>query len=853
MDIAQLVKYCMTNEVLDSTNFQAILDSITIKAVPPATATAEIGAEAPPPPLGAPLVALSAPVEEVSVEEVSPEAVPSTCRTYNIRDELCAKISTDGKSYELPEGVFTRKKNEGSGDCGYYSLIDALQRIIKSKIISEIQTYKNAIVALNNMWDETVGANTNNSLYSIIQNLRIWCAENAKFPSAQKQMGVWMTTAELKLFSECVPIQIAFWNPFGTGWQYFKPTPILGAATKTQDPLVVKDEFEPFDNIVDYPTIFIQNIGNMHFEALDVSVNDAIWMQNDQKTKKRIIEVVMDNPSVEARDVQRSLMKRHGRTPYKKNQITRNEAMAHSMAASEGATPAAAATPPVAAAVAPPAPPAPPVAAATPPVAAAVAPPAPPAPPAVAAVAAPPTVQKIIDTSINNELVKVNTCGFKNLKNLKNKFLQSLPGSLSLSEKALWADIFVKNYLKRMSPQLLNDLKTAKVKLTDYNDMVTKKKPLGFVDNLQWVTLCKELMTAANIKLKNYVNSSNLSQIIKKRMIKKLNNQTAYTLVFTGTSTTFYSENPHKTNHFFNIKGIFTADIDVAIAFKSEFRQNILPIMPHENYPSVNPSLKAQQISMADTYNILGLKNFYLNWGPYEHFTQNTTLMKKLLKNSKLERNVNIIIFKIDDTLTHNSLCDYRFYYPVPVVTALVAAAAPAKTGGSKKKRTVTIKSNAMPKTVKGLKTRKKLLKKKIKDAEKKVKLNKNRVIKLKGGSGNNNSSMGVITYRGENADIIEDNLVKKNGQILTPPHFMNYVNHKITTGNDILTWKKKQEINKSKKIAANSTKKKANLAKKKANKAKSNKLQAEIKKRQQTIQQETGEVNLYAGTDAAW
>tara|TARA_B110000211_G_scaffold92073_1_gene107284 strand:+ start:2045 stop:3082 length:1038 start_codon:yes stop_codon:yes gene_type:complete len=53
-------------------------------------------------------------------------------------------------------------------------------------------------------------------------------------------------------------------------------------------------------------------------------------------------------------------------------------------------------------------------------------------------------------------------------------------------------------------------------------------------------------------------------------------------------------------------------------------------------------------------------------------------------------------------------------------------------TGGSKKKRTVTIKSEPMPKTVKGLKTRKKLLKKKIKDAEKKVKLNKNRVIRLK-------------------------------------------------------------------------------------------------------------------------
>ena len=43
-------------------------------------------------------------------------------------------------------------------------------------------------------------------------------------------------------------------------------------------------------------------------------------------------------------------------------------------------------------------------------------------------------------------------------------------------------------------------------------------------------------------------------------------------------------------------------------------------------------------------------------------------------------------------------------------------------TGGSKK-WTVTIKSNVLPKTVKGLKTRKKLLEKRIKKAEKKVKL----------------------------------------------------------------------------------------------------------------------------------
>ena len=52
--------------------------------------------------------------------------------------------------------------------------------------------------------------------------------------------------------------------------------------------------------------------------------------------------------------------------------------------------------------------------------------------------------------------------------------------------------------------------------------------------------------------------------------------------------------------------------------------------------------------------------------------------------------------------------------------------------GGRKKKRTVTIKSESIPKTVKGLKTRKKLLKEKIKKAEKKVQLSKNRIIRLK-------------------------------------------------------------------------------------------------------------------------
>ena len=80
-------------------------------------------------------------------------------------------------------------------------------------------------------------------------------------------------------------------------------------------------------------------------------------------------------------------------------------------------------------------------------------------------------------------------------------------------------------------------------------------------------------------------------------------------------------------------------------------------------------------------------------------------------------------------------------------VVERAAAATASKTGGSKKKRTVTIKSDVMPKTVKGLETRKKLLKKRIKKAEKKVKLNKNRVIKLKGGNGNNSKLSKRVTF----------------------------------------------------------------------------------------------------------
>ena len=98
-----------------------------------------------------------------------------------------------------------------------------------------------------------------------------------------------------------------------------------------------------------------------------------------------------------------------------------------------------------------------------------------------------------------------------------------------------------------------------------------------------------------------------------------------------------------------------------------------------------------------------------------------STINKMVIKYNKT---IELDVLSNYKTKTHDKLQKLKKKMELIVDTAA--------SGGSKKTRTVTIKSNAMPKTVKGLQTKKKLLKKKIKKAEKKVKLSKDRIIRLK-------------------------------------------------------------------------------------------------------------------------
>ena len=159
------------------------------------------------------------------------------------------------------------------------------------------------------------------------------------------------------------------------------------------------------------------------------------------------------------------------------------------------------------------------------------------------------------------------------------------------------------------------------------------------------------------------------------------------------------------------------------------------------NFDKINTRLKALQKAAANANAI----NIMTNAKQRRQLNNYITLISNLLQNIKtgplgsmnaykrlkinrliVNKNIPYIeytknIFQLNRTWVRNTLLTI---IPRPEVAPV--------SGGSKKTRTVTIKSNAMPKTVKGLQTRKKLLKKKIKKAEKKVKLSKDRIIRLK-------------------------------------------------------------------------------------------------------------------------
>ena len=127
--------------------------------------------------------------------------------------------------------------------------------------------------------------------------------------------------------------------------------------------------------------------------------------------------------------------------------------------------------------------------------------------------------------------------------------------------------------------------------------------------------------------------------------------------------------------------------------------------------------------------------------------------MSSTISDDKIAKNIDKNIDKIIDEFAKQYALEI---INMPVLMTRKQITETSSTGGSKKKRTVIIKSEAMPKTVKGLETRKKLLKEKIKKTEKKVKLNKNRVIKLKGGE------LKTINEPHSNKNKIENDYIEK-------------------------------------------------------------------------------------------
>lgn len=236
----------------------------------------------------------------------------------------------------------------------------------------------------------------------------------------------------------------------------------------------------------------------------------------------------------------------------------------------------------------------------------------------------------------------MNSCQMNyNISN-REAILQTFKDNIdaSLPDRKTRAYKFTENYQNMHDPiRLRQDLKKAKVSTDQYNAMINKDCPLGF-NKKQYTNFCEELYEA--------VKKGCISHVPE---IKPL-----FRLVLSGTSTTFYSENPTKENHFFDKDGKYESDIDVAVQFTDDtYRNNFISKTKHlESYPS---SLPWQHYGQKACVSILNLQAFHEKWGPNNY---QTDIDKR---RTRLQRSVGIIILKIADTPTHNRLCDFRFYF----------------------------------------------------------------------------------------------------------------------------------------------------------------------------------------------
>lgn len=218
-------------------------------------------------------------------------------------------------------------------------------------------------------------------------------------------------------------------------------------------------------------------------------------------------------------------------------------------------------------------------------------------------------------------------------------------------EREILTKVYTENYFKMRKPETLKkDLKDANVTLEQFNAMINKNRPLAFTTTAEYNDFGRELHKA-----------------VAEGCIPIVPDITPppFRLVISGTSTSFYSENPGKQGHFFDKPGAEgdKSDIDVAIQFTDDsYREKfVFNTKNREEHPSQSEYLRKQQYSQSDTSTILKLNEFHAKWGPNDFQFKN----KKIPINSTiLKRCVGVVTFKLPDTEGHNTLCDYRFYYP---------------------------------------------------------------------------------------------------------------------------------------------------------------------------------------------
>lgn len=185
------------------------------------------------------------------------------------------------------------------------------------------------------------------------------------------------------------------------------------------------------------------------------------------------------------------------------------------------------------------------------------------------------------------------------------------------------------NHERALSRGLLDDLEAAGVSVEAYNDMILGKTPLGLTEDT-FVRLCTDLIAAINESPPFRERPGN------------------FRIIFSGTGTTFYSENPQK---FTNGRSSFfdeRSDIDIALVFEEDEWYKRVTLT--ENHPPRNRGVRAQQVSQSDTCNALNLYDFHKKYGPHDY-------MRKPTEPTVTGRNVGVVLLRNKETALRNDVC----------------------------------------------------------------------------------------------------------------------------------------------------------------------------------------------------